>query len=85
MVAELQTIESSAENWKYLIHPTEKNKNKQIQRIYVPRQIISRTKGHFSKKGKFTFEGIHDTKEQIYFYERAENHKANERMFGLLE
>ena len=30
---------------------------------------------------RFTYEGIHNTKEQIYFYERAENHKANEGMF----
>ena len=28
-----------------------------------------------------TFERIHNTKEQINFYERAENHKANERLF----
>ena len=26
--------------------------------------------------GGFTFEWIHNTKEQIYFYERLENHKA---------
>ena len=26
-------------------------------------------------------ERIHNTKEQIYFYKRAENHKAKERMF----
>ena len=32
-------------------------------------------------KGRFTFERIHNTKEQIYFYERAENHRAKERMF----
>ena len=31
--------------------------------------------------GRFTFERIHNTKEQIYFYERAENHKAKERLF----
>ena len=31
--------------------------------------------------GRFTFEPIHNTKEQIYFYERAENHKAKERLF----
>ena len=31
--------------------------------------------------GRFTFERIRNTKEQIYFYERAENHKAKERMF----
>ena len=31
--------------------------------------------------GRFTFERIHDTKEQICFDERAENHKAKERMF----
>ena len=31
--------------------------------------------------GRFTFERIHNTKEQIYFYEKAENHKAKERMF----
>ena len=31
--------------------------------------------------GRFTFERIQNTKEQIYFYERAENHKAKERMF----
>ena len=27
------------------------------------------------------FERIHNTKERIYFYERAENNKAKERMF----
>ena len=27
------------------------------------------------------FERISSMKEQIYFYERAKNHKANERMF----
>ena len=27
------------------------------------------------------FEPIHNTKEQIYFYERAENHKTKEQMF----
>ena len=31
--------------------------------------------------GRFTFERIHNTKEQIYFYKRAGNHKAKERMF----
>ena len=31
--------------------------------------------------GRFTFERIHITKEQIYFYERAENNKAKERLF----
>ena len=31
--------------------------------------------------GRFTFERIHNTKEQIYFYKRGENHKAKERMF----
>ena len=31
--------------------------------------------------GDLMFERIHNTKEQIYFYERAENHKAKERMF----
>ena len=31
--------------------------------------------------GRFTFERIHNTKEQIYFYERAENHKAKEQLF----
>ena len=30
---------------------------------------------------RFTFERIHNTKEQIHFYERAENHEAKERMF----
>ena len=30
--------------------------------------------------GKFTFERIHNTKEQIYSYERVEKHKAKERM-----
>ena len=30
---------------------------------------------------RFKSERIHNTKEQIYFYERAENHKAKERMF----
>ena len=35
----------------------------------------------FSFFGIFTFERIHNTKEQIYFYERAENHKAKERLF----
>ena len=31
--------------------------------------------------GRFTFEQIHNRKEQIYFYKRAENNKARERMF----
>ena len=31
------------------------------------------------KKGRFTFERIHNTKEQIIFYERAEKHKLKER------
>ena len=31
------------------------------------------------------FERIHNTKEQIYFYEMAENHKAKERMFKLFK
>ena len=30
---------------------------------------------------RFTFERIHNKKEQIYFYERAENHMAKERLF----
>ena len=34
-----------------------------------------------AKDGRFTFEQIHNTKEQIYFYERAENHEVKERMF----
>ena len=29
--------------------------------------------------GRFTFERIHNTKEQIIFYERAEKHKSKER------
>ena len=33
------------------------------------------------RNGRFTFERIHNTKEQIYFYERAEKHKAKERLF----
>ena len=37
--------------------------------------------GTNSGYGRFTFERIHNTKEQIYFYERAENHKAKERLF----
>ena len=32
--------------------------------------------------GRFTFEKIHNTKEQIYFYERALNHKAKEGMLN---
>ena len=28
--------------------------------------------------GKFTFEQIHNTKEQIFFYERVEKHKTKE-------
>ena len=31
--------------------------------------------------GRFTFERIHNTKEQIYFNEREENDTAKERMF----
>ena len=31
--------------------------------------------------GRFTFEWICNTKEQIYFNKRAENHKAEEQMF----
>ena len=31
--------------------------------------------------GRFMFERIHCTKEQIYFNERVENHRAKERMF----
>ena len=31
--------------------------------------------------GRFTFEQIHNTKGQIYFYERVESYKAKERMF----
>ena len=31
--------------------------------------------------GRFTFEQIHNTKEQIYFYVSAENHKAKGWMF----
>ena len=31
-------------------------------------------------KGRLTFEQIRNTKEQIYFYERAENHKAKEHI-----
>ena len=34
-----------------------------------------------ASNGRFTFERIHNTKEQIYFCERAENHKAKERLF----
>ena len=38
---------------------------------------------HFAKQvtnfGRFTFERIHNTKEQIIFYERAEKHKSKER------
>ena len=30
-------------------------------------------------KGRFTLERIHNTKEQIIFYERAEKHKSKER------
>ena len=37
------------------------------------------------KDGRFTFERIHNTKEQIYFYERAENHKAKEQSFKSLK
>ena len=29
--------------------------------------------------GRFTFERIHNTKEQIIFYERAEKHKSKEQ------
>ena len=35
--------------------------------------------------GRFTFERIHNTKEQIYFYERRENYKAKERLFELFK
>ena len=31
--------------------------------------------------GRFMFEWIQNSKEQIYFYEREENHKAKERLF----
>ena len=31
--------------------------------------------------GRFTFERIRNTKEQTYFYERAESYEAKERMF----
>ena len=31
------------------------------------------------KRGRFTFERIHYTKEQVIFYERAEKHKSKER------
>ena len=33
------------------------------------------------QNGRFTFERIHNTKEQIYFYERAENHMSKEWVF----
>ena len=35
----------------------------------------------FIRNGRFTFERIRNTKEQIYFNERAENHNAEERLF----
>ena len=39
----------------------------------------------YHMKGRFTFERIHYTKEQIYFYERADKHKAKERLFESLK
>ena len=42
---------------------------------------VMEPKGSFYMCGRFTFERIHNTKEQIYFNERAENHKATERLF----
>ena len=40
-----------------------------IAQIFIPLRI----------NGRFTFERIHTTKEQIIFYERAEKHKSKER------
>ena len=35
--------------------------------------------------GRFTFERIRNTKEQLYFYEKAENHRAKEWIFKSLK
>ena len=48
------------------------------------RLLINDSDSVIVKRGRFTFEQIHDTKEQI-FYERAGKHKAKERMFKLFK
>ena len=45
------------------------------------RNSAPRPVSQISSNWRFTFERIHNTKEQIYFYERAENHEAKERLF----
>ena len=47
-------------------------------RAYVPG---NRVPAQGLMVGRFTFERMHNTKERIYFYESAENHKAKERLF----
>ena len=46
--------------------------------LFVYRYVIFGNKGF---DGRFTFERIHNTIEQFYIYERAENHKAKETLF----
>ena len=54
---------------------------KETQLYQYLRFIIMISFTMYTSTGRFMFERIHNTKEQIYFYERAENHKAKERMF----
>ena len=44
-------------------------------------KIFHNRKGSYVIIGRFTFEQIHNTKQQFYFYERAENHKTKEWTF----
>ena len=57
-----------------------------VAQFIIHKQVIVKVYTWLGKQllpfcGRFTFERIHNAKEQIYFYERAENHKAKERLF----
>ena len=45
------------------------------------RTILNKLLFLHPKERRFTFEWIHNMKEQIFYYETAEKHKANEWMF----
>ena len=61
--------------------PSKRKSSATDQSSQTYRRQYLKVSAHLGWNRWFTVERIHNTKEQIYFYERAENHKAKERMF----
>ena len=56
-------------------------KHVQVDRAGMTTCVYVQLRPCVCMSGRFTFERIHNTKEQIYVYKRAEIHKAKERLF----